>query len=214
MHYRAIGGAKKVKEIKTRYSTGSFEIVKRGVKAPLREWEKLPDCLRTEIQLGDESYITAQHGEVSWTEDASGKIDIEDSPEHKARLQIRTRLNRLEHLDRQSSFFCLAHCGTQLVDSSECHCVRITIPGTRDTLLHYYGTEDFFLYRTDQNYTDEQSTILYADYRAVDGILHPFRYQVTYHQYGVSYLYTLDSIATNIDLDGICYDPPELIPYR
>ena len=213
-HYHAIGGMSRVKAIETRYSVGTFEIVERGVQAPLREWESLPDCIRTEIQFGDESYITAHSGELSWTEDQSGKIDIEESPAQRARLQLRTRMNRLEHLDRKSSFFRLEHCGMQLVDSTECHCLRITSPGTQDTLLHYYGSEDFILYRIDQNDTDGQSTILFADYRGVNGVLHSFQYRVTYHQYAVSYLYTLDSIATNVDLGDICYDPPELIPYR
>ena len=213
-HYRAIGGIRKVRAIETRYSEGTFEMAQRGLKAPLREWERLPDCMRTEIQFGDESHITAHNGIVSWTEDQSGKIDIEDNPLQKVRLQLRTRMNRLEHLDRRSSFFSLEHCGTELVDSTACHCLRIMTPSQEDTVFHYYGTEDYLLYRVDQKYPDNCSTITFRDYREVDGVLHPFQYQITYHQYAVSYLYTLDSIATNVDLGDICYDPPELIQYR
>ncbi len=205
-NFVASGGLDKLKGVTSLYFEGTFTL--STLSGSFKNWMVLPDKNRVELDLTVFKQTTGDNGTVAWEMDGNGKVMISKDENVLIRREITARLNRYEHTDRSSEVFSLEYIGRDKMYDVDCHMVRTTNSLNSDTLITYYNSKSYLIERTTQITPDGITHTRPTDYRDIDGLLYPFRLEITELPTEQFYTIQFDSGAVNLSYDASLFDPP------
>lgn len=205
----AIGGLERLKAEKTSYSEGEIEIVGTGLKGTIKVWNMSPDKGRQEMDLTVLTQTSGNNGEVSWSVDANGKLQLQTDEASLKRRKISKLLAEFDFLNPESENFTLTFGGIDTVGETECYVV-ITANGINDDeIVNYFNTSTFMQEKSENRHPDDQEYIVYSDYRDVGGILLSHHQDMTHMPIGQNVVFQMTSYESNPEIDPAVFEPPE-----
>ncbi|MFZ5573423.1 MAG: aspartyl protease family protein [Thermodesulfobacteriota bacterium] len=176
MHYEAVGGLERLKNLKTGYSEGV--IVFDGMEGRFKQWDAHPVAFLLEEDYGIFRQSSGDDGATAWVEDVNGKVLVERDRETMDRRAVQIRLENFEHLDPRSDFFTLIGEGRETIDGRNCRVVRMTNRLNSDVSRFYFDSQTFLLRLLIVRQPDIEIHTRYANHREIGGLVHAC-YEVT-----------------------------------
>ncbi len=208
-HFEASGGLERLRAEKTQYFEGGLALA--GMQGTIKAWTAKPDRSRAEVEIGPISLTQGDNGEVSWTLDTNGKVQVvskEDEATRK-RKEVTRRMADFEHADPGSDIFSASFEGTEMVDGTDCYVVKVANAINSDHITYFIGKDDFMLEKRTAIQGEKSADGYYADYRNVDGLMVPFYTREIPYQTGQAQEITIALYESNPELDPAMFDPPE-----
>jgi hypothetical protein len=205
-HYEAIGGLDRLKAEESLHFVAGFSL--SGLSGTMEHWEVRPDRSRTELDLQVISLAMGDNGETAWELDQNGKLQIEREPNVLARREVARKVARFEHLDPESAVFALKLLSVREIEGRDCYVIRITSSEDNAERVWFIGTDDFLMWRAEENLPDEQHHTNFSDFREVGGVLHAFRQDVEILPIGQTQTITTTLLETNVGIDPELFEPP------
>jgi predicted aspartyl protease len=174
----------------------------------MEHWEARPDRNRTELDLKVISVTMGDNGTTAWELDSNGKLRIEQEPNVLARRGVDKRVAMFEHLDPESTVFDVALLSVREIDGRDCYVIRIVNTEDNAERVWFVGTDDFLMWRAEENLPDEQHHTNFSDFREVDGIIHAFRQDVEILPIGQKQVIVTTMLETGVPVDPALFDPP------
>lgn len=171
-HIEAMGGLDKLRQIKT--AEFEFSVKMGGMTGTAKMYYKSPDRVRYELDLPLAAYIQACSGDDCWMSDKSG-LTHSLGAEYKAMLITQLALATGSYLDPATFAGQVSLVAPdRLVDSVRC-CVIEIAPGGGLAAQIAINKQTSLIYQTviDMDLATIIST--YFDFRAIDGVMVPFR---------------------------------------
>lgn len=207
-HYEAIGGLDKLKAQETTYSEGTISIEGAGLQGTFKQWEEKPLRLRQEADLTVVKIIGGDNGEFRWSIDANGKLQIQKDENTIKEREVKKLMEVYEHLDPNSAHFTLTLECIEKVNNVDCYVVKIANQINTDIQIDYYNTTNFHLVKTVLIKPNIEEHILYSDFRAVDGVIQPFRETVEILPTGEKQVFEYAKYEFNAEFDMGLFEPP------
>ena len=113
-----------------------------------------------------------------------------------------------EHLDPASAVFDVKLLSSREIEGHDCYVIRITSAEDNAERVWFIGTDDFLMWRAEENLPDEQHQTNFSDFREVNGVLHAFRQDVEILPLGQKQTITATMLETNLEVDPALFDPP------
>ena len=212
----ASGGEANWRKLNSRVATSTSDLEQQGVKAEATSWVKAPNFSATETTmkaLGKEiakgwEFFDGRSGEEAYTfapvEKLAGKR-LED-----------TKLASDFHamLDWKSKYKTITVKRIAKVGDEEAYAVEFE-PEKGTKFTEYYSTKTFLLLKRDGVITSSTSSqtlpysILFSDYRSVDGVMIPFK-QVTNSVSNGDIVTTVTSVKHNVAIDDKIFAPRKM----
>lgn len=209
----ASGGEANWRKLNSRVATSVSDLEQQGVKAEATSWTKAPNLSATETTmkaLGKEiakgwEFFDGRNGEEAYTftpvEKLAGKR-LED-----------TKLASDFHamLDWKSKYKTITVKRIAKVGDEECYAVEFE-PEKGTKFTEYYSTKTFLMLKREGVVTSSTSsqtlpyTILYSDYRSVDGVMISFK-QVNNTISNGDVVTTITSVKHNVAIDDKIFAP-------
>ncbi|MCC6961634.1 MAG: aspartyl protease family protein [candidate division Zixibacteria bacterium] len=171
-HTEAMGGLDKMRQIATAEFDFSYQM--GGMTGTAKMYYKSPDRVRYELDLPLAAYTQACSGDDCWMSDKSG-LTHSLGAEYKALLITQLALTTGSYLDPAAFVGQVSLVAPdRLVDSVRCCVIEIAPTGGLAAQLAI-NKQTYLIYQTvvDMDLATIIST--YFDYRAVDGVMVPFR---------------------------------------
>jgi len=209
-HFEATGGLKKIQGIKTVYKEAKLVIAGTDLKGTVKQWERLPRMWRQEVDLGVIRTYAGDNGEIRWSVDPNGKIQIHRDKSTLEDRELKRLMSLLEYRDPQSQHFKLTFDGVSKVMDEDCYAVTIanTVSGT--TQINYYSTATFYLIKMVVKRPNSQETTFFFDFRTIEGegLILPFKEVTETAPAGEKQIMEYSTYDNNKPLEGISFDPP------
>jgi hypothetical protein len=208
-YFHALGGLERLKAEKAAYSEGN--IVLGPMQGTVKVWSQQPYRNRTETTLGPLAMTQGDNGQFQWVVDQNGKVQKMTSPDETTirRRQIRELMAEYAYAVPASQVFKVSFDGLEGSGSEECYVVKIANKMNVDTYTLYINTKTFLQDKAVFVEDIESRTVVYSDYREVDGLMVPFWTQETQHQTGQSFVITLTQYVSNPEVETSQFEPPE-----
>jgi hypothetical protein len=206
-HYKAIGGVKKLKSVKTAYLEG--KTVYDGLKGRFKQWEETPLRYRLEEDYTIISQIEGDNGHFSWIKDTNGKVMIRRDEETIKRRKIKIRLENFEHLQPDSNFFSLSFEGIQMAGNYQCYVVKLANRINHDILLNFFDTKHFLLRKSILKQPDIEIHTIYKDYHEKYGIKIAYYEESDIFPREKKEIIQIEKCLINTDIDNSVFDMPE-----
>lgn len=208
-YFEASGGLDLLRAEQTEYFEGNLSLA--GMQGSIKAWTAKPDLSRVEVAIGPINITQGDNGDVSWTLDTNGKVQVvtkEDEATVK-RKEVTRRMADYEHADPGSDVFKAAFEGVETVDGTDCYVVKVTNSINTDHFTYYIGKDDFLLKKRIAIQGERSGDTYYSDYHEVDGQLVPFYTKEIPQQTGQPQEITIAHYESNPDLDPAIFDPPQ-----
>lgn len=205
-HYDAIGGLERVRAERSAHFEGT--LTTPGLSGPIEHWHERRGRSRTWSDLGGSVDLRGDNGEVAWVVDRSGKLRIERDERALRLRELDRRLERFEHLDRDSDVLAVTFEGVEKVNGSRCYVVRIASTLDDAVTLRYFDTSTLLETKRSVIRGDCGSHTLYSDYRGVNGVMKAFRLETTTFPTGSTRVTAIERYETDIDIDPSLFEPP------
>lgn len=212
----AAGGEANWRKITSRVTVADIDAVHQGVKGTTTTYAKLPNKTATEtvmtavgktIAKGWE-FFDGTNGEELYTFSSVEKLAGKKLEDAKLNSDFLSLLNW------KTNYKNIVVKGTEKVGDEECYVVEFT-PEKGTKVTEFYSTKTFFLLKrigVITSSTSEQSqpyTIIYSDYREIDGIKLPFKSVNTTSGMG-DIVSTVKSVKHNTAIDDKTFAPKKL----
>jgi hypothetical protein len=204
-HYEAVGGLGRLKDEGSVHFVADFSI--SGLSGTLESWEVRPDRNRLAIDLGVLNISMGDNGTTAWELDSNGMLRIERDPYALARREVARKIALFEHLDRESGIFTLTLLSIREIEGHECYVIRMVNTEDNVERVWFIGTDDFLMWRSEDNRPDEQQHTNYSGFREVNGVLHAFRQDVEILPIGQTQTLDVTLFETNVDVDPSLFEP-------
>ncbi len=207
-HFEATGGLKKIQGIKTVYKEANLVIAGTDLKGTVRQWERLPRMWRQEVDLGVISTRAGDNGEIRWSVDPNGKIQIHRDNSTLQDRELKRLMSILEYRDPRSQNFKLSFDGISKVIDEECYAVTIANTISSATQTNFYSTATFYLIKMVIKKPNSVETTFFSDFRTVDGLILPFKDVTETAPAGEKQIMEYLTYENNKPLEGVSFDPP------
>ncbi len=177
-YYQATGGLEEHKKINSSYSEGKIRL--DGLTGTFRHWEQSPLKYRTEEDYTTISHIAGDTGTVNWLLDTNGQLIINRDNDTLKRRKIAKRLERYEHLNKNSPYFSFSKATITTINGTPCYSLSLSNTINSDITTFYIDTKTFLLVQSVHKHPDVEMRTSYSDYRWVGKIQHPFFNQTYY----------------------------------
>jgi zinc protease len=195
-YIEAIGGKEKFAGIEDRITTINGTAIGKNISILIKQ--KSPSKFYQEITAGEakqEMYFDGEHGMMTL---ADSKVEIEGK--ELDRLKVESTMKLL--LDPESYGVKTELLPNEMVDSVNCHTVKLTLPSGLRTFQYYAMDTGLKIKELKEIQTPQglfEQEIYYSDYKGVDGIKFPFTIRQIF---GIQELDLLvDSIELNTGID-------------
>jgi len=205
-YFDAIGGLEKLKAEKTSYSEATISIA--GLQGTVRQWFQMPNRKRQELDLKVFKQTGGDNGQVSWVQDANGKITILQDEATLKRRKIEELANLYDYADPRSPNFTLTFEGIQKVGTNDCYVIKRANKINDDIVLEFYNSSNFLLEKSINKLPDQETTNLFSDYRDVSGVMRPFHQETTEMPVNQQMTSQLTEYEVNPDIDPALFEPP------
>jgi len=205
-HYDAIGGLERLRAERSAHFEGT--LTTPGLSGPIEHWHERRGRSRTWSDLGGSVDLRGDNGEVAWGVDRNGKLRIERDERALRLRELDRRLERFEHLDRDSDVFAVAFEGMEKVNGSRCYVVSIASTLDDAVTLRYFDTSTLLETKRSVIRGDRGSHTLYSDHRSVNGVMKAFRLETTAFPTGRTRVTAIERYETDIDIDPSLFEPP------
>jgi len=205
-HFEAIGGLDRVKAESTLVVEADIKVF--GLEGTLRTWTKSPILERQEIDLGVFKETTGDNGEVMWTADANGKVQISKDENSLVRREIRKSAAVYDFLDRESSTFKLVFAGIEKTDEVDCYVIKMANTRNDDTTVIYIDTASLLRVRENEIQPDRGTDTRYSDFREVAGVLRSFHQEITMSPGNQEMSVQITGYESNVSIDPALFEPP------
>jgi hypothetical protein len=206
-HYAAVGGLERLRAQESIHFVA--DISTAGLSGTYEHWELRPDRSRDDVDLGVLTHTEGDNGATAWVLDTNGRLRIERDPNALDRREGERRLALFEHLDPVSDTFTITILGTREIEGDLCYTLRVDSTIDNAVRVWFISTSSFLMRRSEINHPDAQEHIVYSDYRDVDGVIRPFRQDVTIQPVGQEQTILTTLFETGIEIDAALFDPPE-----
>ena len=206
-HYAAVGGLERLREQDAIHFVADISVA--GLSGTLEHWGLLPDRSRDAVDLGVLTQVNGDNGTDVWTLDTNGMLQFERDANALGRREAVRRLALFEHLDRDSDVFTVELVGTREIEGDLCHVLRMESTVDNAMRLWFISTTSLLMRRSEVNHPDEQEHIVYSDFREIDGVIRPFRQDVTIEPVGQKQTIMTTSFDSGVEIDASIFDPPE-----
>jgi len=207
-HYETIGGLDKLKAQETTYKEGKIIIEGAGLHGTFKQWTEKPLRMRQEVDLAVVKNIAGDNGEFSWNIDHNGKLQIQKDENTIKEREVKKLMELYNHLDPNSPHFTLILEGIEKVNNVDCYVVKIANKINTNIQLDYFNTSNFHLVKTVLIKPDMEQHTVYSDFRAVDGVILPFRETVEILPTGEKQVFEYAKYEFNIEFDPALFEPP------
>ena len=209
--YRVIG-LEKYDQIKTQVIHGKIIIPQLGSEMPVLTRIKRPGKIRTEMALQGQTIIQAYNGESGWMIYPIDNPDPQDlaGPELEnliGRGDIDGPLYKWKEMGHS-----LEYLGVEKMNDSEVYKLKLT--KTNEDIIFYYIDKKSYLILKQTTVaivmgSHTESSILYSDYKKINGIIYPYRIDIEMMGYPAKML--IDTVEFNIELDDQLFERPKKI---
>jgi hypothetical protein len=207
-HFEATGGLNKILGIKTVYKEAALTIAGTDLKGTVKQWERVPRMWRQDVDLGVIRTCAGDNGEIRWSVDPNGKIQIHRDKATLQDRELKRLMGLLEYRDPQSQHFKLAFEGVSKVNDEDCYAVAIVNTVSSTTQINYYSTATFCLIKMVLKKPNSEETTFFSDFRTIDGLILPFKEVTETAPAGEKQIMEYSTYENNIPLEGISFDPP------
>lgn len=205
-HYEALGGVERLLAEETSYYESTMTTA--GLEGTVRHWFQRPGRYRNEFDLGDRIDISGDNGQTAWSLDANGKLTIQREERALRLRELSLRMQRFEHLDRNSPVFSHTFEGTEPVDGVECYVVRTANTLDDAITLRYFDTQTFLERKHTSLRGERGSHTLYLDHRETDGVTRAHRIEVVTFPVEQPRTIEIEKYLVNIEIDESLFEPP------
>ncbi|MFH1502086.1 MAG: aspartyl protease family protein [Candidatus Eisenbacteria bacterium] len=205
-HYEAVGGLERLKAEGPYSVEGTLSVA--GLTGTLTRVSGGPGLHRTEVDLGIFKQTTGDNGDLAWELDANGKVSIVRDEVGLRTRDLERRIDEYEHLERDSEIFVVTYDGTEAVEGSECHVVRVANTLDESYRLMYVDAESFMLRKTVDARDNHEMHTLHYDYRDAAGIIYPSRDVSTILPIGQTQTVEILAFEPEPSFDPSVFDPP------
>jgi len=204
----ASGGLDNIRSHETSYAEGTIEIVGSGLAGPFRQWQRRPELQRLEVELGPLAITQGNNGEVAWTVDQNGKVQIHRDELTVGQEKADSLMAEFAHLDRGSAVFAVTYDGLDTAAGAACYVVTITNTLSLDTTRLYIDTASFRQRKSAALTASGQTITVYDDFRTVAGVEMPFsQRQVTLPVNMVQNI-VMTKYEANVPIEPAMFNPP------
>jgi outer membrane lipoprotein-sorting protein len=209
---KAMGGADKIKAIKTMKVEGKF--IRQSIEAAVTIWAKHPNMMKIEVVFGGQKMITAYDGKTAWminpftgstepreiskeeAEDLAGTADMVNDP----LIDYEKKGHKIELIGKED------------MEGTGVFKLKLTRINNKVSTM-YIDTENYILLKTSetrersgQQYTADMA---YGDYKPVAGVMMPHAMESYMNNQAVGSI-TIDSFEPNIKLEDSFFKMPEV----
>ena len=208
-HFQALGGLERLKSEKATYTEGS--ITMGPMQGTLKAWTQQPYRNRSELTLGPLAMTQGDNGEFQWVVDQNGKLQKMTNPDETTarRRQVRQLMAEYAYADPTSQVFKVSFEALDSADGEKCYMLKITNNINLDYCFYSINTATFMLDKAFFIEDTDSRTVVYKDYRLIDGMKVPFWTQETPRQTGQSHEITITQYVSNPTVDPSRFEPPE-----
>ncbi len=207
-HYAAIGGIDKIKAQTTSYTEGRIDIVGSGLAGPFRQWSMRPEMQRMEVELGPLAITQGNNGEVAWTVDQNGKLQLHKDDLSIGQKKADSLMAEFVHLDPNNGIFTLRYDGIDTAAGKDCYVLTMFNNLTPDTSRQYFDTATFYQLKTISIATDGQTHTTMSDFRDVGGVTVPFAQRQVSMAVGMVQEIVIEKVEVGVTIDAARFDPP------
>jgi outer membrane lipoprotein-sorting protein len=208
-YFDAAGGLDNLRAERTQYFEGTISM--GGMQGSIRAWTEKPDRNRMELELGPLNIVQGENGEVKWTVDTNGKLQVTTKLDEAAlkRDEVERRMAEYEYADPGSDAFSVVLEGRSTVEDTDCYEVRIDNSINADHHTYYISTDEYRLLKSIDIQGEESADRYYGDYREVDGLTVAFYTRQVSHLTGQTHEIQIADYESNPVIDAALFDPPE-----
>lgn len=202
LYRRALGGAKAVQNIKSTTIYGSVK-TPDGQIGTFRIESQAPDHLRIDIDGPARQEIQCYNGKSSWMKEPDGLRTLLGSEAEGLRLYaliVGTRLRRLSAYRVQAS-----EGNAMSVDGRTLIPIDFSLGVAHITV--FFDSATHLTAKIERNSTGHTETLVYDDYRKVDGIMEPFSIKISNGSSELSV--TVDRVEHNKPLEASLFRYPQ-----
>ena len=205
-YFKADGTAAAKEKLKTRISTGSFEIVGTGISGSVAVYQKAPNLSYTEVELPQlGTFLQGYDGQFGWAKDPiNGLRNLNGAELSQARVAA-----QFNPSDAQKLYGKVVVQSLEVVNNREVYALIATLEGGNVAL--YFDKETGLLSRSDADADGPGGTRLplqsyYDDYRDLDGVKVPFALRVVNPTFTVEMKFL--QVKHNVEVDDKKFQRP------
>ncbi|MFH2055665.1 MAG: aspartyl protease family protein, partial [bacterium] len=208
-NFEALGGLDKLKAEQSSYLEAELDLVGTGLKGTVKVWQEMPQRKREEVDLVVFRSTEGDNGKYAWEADANDKVRIVKDESSLARREVERLLHLYRYADPSAPEFTLELKGIDTVGTTACYVLRIANTINSDIRVVYIDASSFLLVKSVDTHPDEEIETLYSDYRDIDGVLHPFRQEMTVLPNNQVIALTVTEFQVNPEIDIALFEPPQ-----
>ncbi|HEY0701707.1 MAG TPA: hypothetical protein VGD60_02970, partial [Candidatus Acidoferrales bacterium] len=158
-------------------SSAAGNPAKSGAGAAAYTFEtKLPNRYYSEMLAGDKGWIEAFNGKSAWRETASGEIGTLVGPEG-LQVEAAARFYNTRLLNPKKNRLVVTYLGAAQVNGRDATQLEVTSPAGAKRQV-FFDAQTHLIVKETALVGGLQQEILYADYRAVDGVQVPYQIEL------------------------------------
>ena len=204
-YIKAAGGAKAIAKIQALEIEGGFTSASNGKTGAFMFAAKLPNRYYSELIAGDKSWIEAYNGKSAWHENGAGEVAT-FLGEESSQLEAAGHYYNVRLLNLKKNKLTLSLVGHAQVRGKDAVEIEVTTASGMkrrvyfDAATHLIAEEKAAIGGVDE-------TMLYGDYRTVDGVQLPYRIEL--HRGGDTYQIAVTRAAVNGVVEERVFDFPK-----
>lgn len=203
------GGKAAYEKNHTEISSGTIEIIGKGIKGSMTNYRAEPNTSYTELDIqGIGKLREGTDGKIAWSLSALQGPRLKDGEEKASAVQaakFNAELNWRDTYKAQTV-------GVEKVDGKDCYKVTLT-PAEGAVMTRYYDKESSLLVKMNMTVKNPMGELpvvsTVGDYRKEGGILMP--HKVTQSGAGQEVAITVDSVKYNAEIPKEKLEPPDEI---
>ena len=201
--YKKATGGKAATRVKSTAMTGSVKSGD-GTAGRFSYQTASPNNLRFDLELGDSKVSECYNGKSAWRLDARGLRTLLGDEAKRLRLEALLANTRLNDLQRNRIVPQLA--GKTTIGGREANAVEFNKDGVRVKL--YFDASTNLPVKRERETSDGVEETLYADYRAIDGVMEPFSLRIK--KSASELLITIDRVEHNRAAELTAFRYPQI----
>jgi hypothetical protein len=202
---KALGGAKALRNVRSRQRTGAITRVKDGASGAFLAQSAAPNFYNESFDLDGFEIESGYNGKSGWTRNSrEGLLTLTGDKSRDFQTEVNYRNNLWLNYKKEKSK--IVGCGQIKIDEKTVNCLSLTTAKGVSIKL-YFDTASGLLIREEIPAGDASKTFDYADYRAVEGIQEPFLINVRDGE--DAYQIKLEKITRNGQIARTDFDFPQ-----
>ncbi|HEV8383565.1 MAG TPA: hypothetical protein VGQ11_01745 [Candidatus Acidoferrales bacterium] len=204
-HIKSLGGKKALKAVTSVRIAGS--VTRNAAAGEPGEflWQtRTPGSLYMETRFGEQHRIEAYNGKSGWTEDSTGGLrTLTGREQARARATALYRNDHFRTYKQEKTKVRLV--GRETIAGHAAFALELT---TRSGLQRklFFDAQNYLLLKDEEEREGGREEFFFGDYRAVDGVLEPFR--ITLRRGGETLDVTVREVAHNRGVSSAVFDFP------